>query len=208
MKILVIAGILLLGPVAGAEAATIFSEDFSGATEGGYGGAIPGTQLTVTQGNVDVIGPATYSCVANAAIKCLDLVGSSTTGTVQSTVGFNLVAGTSYTIAYTDVLQGFAFGSSPELDYKVSLGSYEFDVTSIPTVTAISLMFTAAANEANALLTFKTITSVDCCHGPVISGLSIDASVATTPLPAALPLFASALAGMGFLSWRRKRSAA
>jgi len=31
--------------------------------------------------------------------------------------------------------------------------------------------------------------------------------LATTPVPAALPLFASALAGLGFLGWRRKKEA-
>ncbi|GAB2178945.1 hypothetical protein [Dongia sp. agr-C8] len=34
------------------------------------------------------------------------------------------------------------------------------------------------------------------------------ALVATTPIPAALPLFASALGGLGFLRWRRRRAAA
>jgi hypothetical protein len=32
--------------------------------------------------------------------------------------------------------------------------------------------------------------------------------VATTPIPAALPLFISALGGMGYLGWRRRKSAA
>jgi hypothetical protein len=30
-------------------------------------------------------------------------------------------------------------------------------------------------------------------------------AVATTPIPAALPLLATALGGMGFMGWRRKR---
>lgn len=33
------------------------------------------------------------------------------------------------------------------------------------------------------------------------------ASVATTPIPAALPLFMTALAGMGFIGWRRRHPA-
>ena len=33
-------------------------------------------------------------------------------------------------------------------------------------------------------------------------------AIATTPIPAALPLFASALGGLGFVGWRRKRAAA
>ena len=32
-------------------------------------------------------------------------------------------------------------------------------------------------------------------------------TVSTTPLPAALPLFATGLGGLGFLSWRRKKKA-
>ena len=37
---------------------------------------------------------------------------------------------------------------------------------------------------------------------------ALEGSVSAVPLPATLPLFASALAGMGFAGWRRKRSAA
>jgi hypothetical protein len=44
-----------------------------------------------------------------------------------------------------------------------------------------------------------------------LDGLALDsiaigtASVATTPLPAALPLFASALGGLGFFGWKRRK---
>jgi hypothetical protein len=34
-----------------------------------------------------------------------------------------------------------------------------------------------------------------------------DAFLVTTPLPAALPLFATGLGGLGLLGWRRKRKA-
>jgi hypothetical protein len=34
------------------------------------------------------------------------------------------------------------------------------------------------------------------------------ATIATTPLPAALPLFATGLGALGLLGWRRKRKAA
>jgi hypothetical protein len=35
----------------------------------------------------------------------------------------------------------------------------------------------------------------------------VTGSIATTPLPAALPLFASGLGALGIVSWRRKRKA-
>jgi len=42
---------------------------------------------------------------------------------------------------------------------------------------------------------------------PANETLTISAVVAATPAPAALPLFASAIGGLGFVGWRRKRSA-
>jgi hypothetical protein len=45
---------------------------------------------------------------------------------------------------------------------------------------------------------------------PVTNGQVFDATFGTTaavPLPAALPLFASGLAGLGLLGWRRKKTA-
>jgi hypothetical protein len=38
-----------------------------------------------------------------------------------------------------------------------------------------------------------------------IAGLNFDQVAATTPVPAALPLFGSALGGLGFAGWRRRR---
>nr|ACF98020.1 putative RTX toxin [uncultured bacterium 878] len=43
-------------------------------------------------------------------------------------------------------------------------------------------------------------------RGPYSGTLAFaQAAVATTPVPAALPLFASALGGLGFAAWRRKK---
>jgi hypothetical protein len=46
-----------------------------------------------------------------------------------------------------------------------------------------------------------TLTNLD------VNGNIYDTSVSATPLPAALPLFATALSGLGLLGWRRKRKA-
>ena len=39
------------------------------------------------------------------------------------------------------------------------------------------------------------------------SSLVVSPTVSEVPLPAALPLFASGLAGLGLLGWRRKKKA-
>jgi hypothetical protein len=43
--------------------------------------------------------------------------------------------------------------------------------------------------------------------GPYVGTLTV-ATIAATPIPAALPLFASALGGIGFVGWRRRKNAA
>lgn len=35
---------------------------------------------------------------------------------------------------------------------------------------------------------------------------NVSSTVAATPIPAALPLFAAALGGLGFFGWRRKKA--
>jgi hypothetical protein len=51
---------------------------------------------------------------------------------------------------------------------------------------------------------FTFVTNV-LTHRPANETLRI--SLAPTPIPAALPLFASALGGLGFVGWRRKKAA-
>jgi hypothetical protein len=49
----------------------------------------------------------------------------------------------------------------------------------------------------SAIVTPARATDVDACA----------AAMGTTPIPAALPLFASGLGALGFIGWRRKRKA-
>jgi hypothetical protein len=51
-------------------------------------------------------------------------------------------------------------------------------------------------------------TTYNSFHGSVHVALAAATQVATTPIPAALPLFASAIGGLGFVGWRRRKSTA
>ena len=55
-------------------------------------------------------------------------------------------------------------------------------------------------------LEFEGLTSVG-DHTAFIDMVSVDGTAAATPLPAALPLFATGIGAIGLLGWRRKRKA-
>ena len=216
-----LAALGLLVPFATHASSVVFQEDFSGAVPGGgseaggaYGGPIAGTQFTAPGGNVDIVGvlnATNFSCIGNPGGNCVDLIGNQAAGGIVSTVGINLTAGATYTISYVDILQGFPTGdSTPVIDFDVALGTHVFHETADPTVTAVTLSFVAGASELGALLGFGTTTAVDTVHGPVISDIKVteNLAVSTTPLPAALPLFATGLGAVGLLARRRKRKAA
>ena len=206
------ASVLLFFGSCAAKATTVFQEDFSGATPGTYSGAIPGTNFTVTGGNIDIVGVLNgsfFTCVANPTGNCLDLIGNVGSGQITSTTGINLIAGHTYTISYTSILQGFPTGSStPTSNYSVGLGSSVFSETSTPTVTPVSISFLEATTQLDALLIFTSITNIDNVHGPVLSDITVTDTGAAVPLPAALPLFVGGLGVLGVLGWRRKRKAA
>jgi hypothetical protein len=49
--------------------------------------------------------------------------------------------------------------------------------------------------------------SYECAFCNPVRGIISGEAIETTPLPAALPLFATGLSAMGLLGWRRKRKA-
>ena len=58
-------------------------------------------------------------------------------------------------------------------------------------------------NGTDAIFTWTTRSNYNAIGGNFVT---FDVNT-TTPLPAALPLFATGLGGLGFLGWRRKRKA-
>lgn len=77
------------------------------------------------------------------------------------------------------------------------------DLTSLPTFSISS------GTEASFMALCFIGGRKGCPFRTILSGqiktLSV-ATVATTPIPATLPLLATALAGVGVLGWRRKRT--
>jgi hypothetical protein len=85
----------------------------------------------------------------------------------------------------------------------------DWSPTSQPLFTLANFPATAAA--ANTFFGVVMNSSGDVTEGNETFGFSItdfNATVSATPIPATLPLFVSGLAGIGFLGWKRRRSAA
>jgi hypothetical protein len=70
----------------------------------------------------------------------------------------------------------------------------------------LSLASFVAAGSEKVYSAFCFLNGFVCGTRTIVAG-TINA-VATTPIPAALPLLATALGGMGFMGWRRKRQQA
>ena len=206
MKSLICAAILLAASTGMANAATtVFSEDFSGSTPGTYGvGPLPGTQFSVATLNVDVVGVLNgsfFSCVQNPSGNCLDLVGNSGAGSSITSAPISLVGGQTYTLSFSDLLQGFNATDPTTSLFTVALGSFSQQFTSTGAGATESVSFVAAATDPATTLSFLDDTTPDGGHGPVLSGIVLttpDAAPAV-PEPAswALMLGGFGLVGMG-----------
>jgi hypothetical protein len=88
-------------------------------------------------------------------------------------------------------------GVNPTIDIAFSL-----DLTGFLATNQLNQSFNGDFNDT-ALVSFTPLddVTVDSASG-VFPG-----TVAATPVPAALPLFATGLGGLGLLGWRRKRKA-
>jgi hypothetical protein len=195
-----------------ARAGILLQEDFSGATPGSqYTGSIPGTQFHVTHDNVDIVGVLNgnfASSVANPTGNALDLVGGGGSGAIGSNPTFNLVAGTTYTITFQDILQGFGPTESVTSDFTVSLGSFSERLTAIPQVVTPTLTFTPLADESAVTLGFTTNTHPDTVHGAVLSNILLSSSVqAVQAVPEPSSLALAALGTLIGLAYARRRRA-
>jgi fibro-slime domain-containing protein len=123
--------------------------------------------------------------------------GSSDTPSFQTAILSGILHNTSTTVVFNLGADDDAF---LVIDGKVvaQIGGIHDDTTSNFTITGLTLgdhtlqLFYADRNRTNADLMFS-----------IVSGANVNA----TPLPAALPLFASGLGALGVAAWRRKKKA-
>ena len=156
---------------------------------------------TVGGHSIDYIG--SYWQAADGK-RSLDMNGIGPGSISQNITG--LIKGQQYTVSFS--LAGNPDAGDPNKILAVNVGlgahTYTFNITG-KTHTAMgwvpqTLVFTAAGTSA--LLTFRGAMTGS--WGPALDNVSI----AATPLPAALPLFGSALAGWWLLGRLRRRRTA
>jgi hypothetical protein len=79
--------------------------------------------------------------------------------------------------------------------------------TNVPTPTNVAVtLFFGTSNPSMEYAADTGNTGFGCCSLETAGAFTVS-EVGATPLPAALPLFATGLGGLGLLGWRRKRKA-
>jgi choice-of-anchor C domain-containing protein len=167
------------------------------------------TGWKVLSGNVDYIG--TYWTAADGS-RSLDMNGL-VPGSIGQTIT-GLVFGQQYTITF-DLAGNPAGGPEPKtLQVMASAGSssYSFDATNstLSNMDWVPESFSFTADGTSEMLTFASTTTGDSGNGtyPTAFGPALDnVSIAATPLPAALPLFAGGLGMIGLFGARKRRKA-
>jgi choice-of-anchor C domain-containing protein len=190
-----------------AQAVSINNGSFeSGAVDPGGGfvtllaGSSAVTGWNIVTGSIDYIGGYWN---AQDGLRSIDLNGLAVSEISQSLSGLSI--GQQYKVSFW--LAGNPDGGvNPKtldvLTTLVNSQSYSFNASGKPrgNMGWVEQFFYFTADATTALLTFKSTTG-DCCYGPALDNISI----AATPLPAALPLFGSALGAFGLLGWFRRR---
>ncbi|RMF35976.1 MAG: PEP-CTERM sorting domain-containing protein [Alphaproteobacteria bacterium] len=200
MKKLMLATAFLLGLGHAAGAVTVFSDNFNGES---VGQNVTLSKWQVRQGSVDVLGPGLGSVYSGTG-KYVDLGGSTNKAGTIRTRRIKLVKGATYRLSF-DV--GVA-GTKPE---RLVFGLYRnvrYALKSpkggLPAMKRVSRTFTATSGAG--WLFFKGFGRDN--SGALIDNVRLRklSPPQPVPVPAALGLFATAIAGLGLIGLRRRRS--
>ena len=199
-------------PLGGAQAATVINGSFElGADPGLYTTltAVDTTSITgwtVATGSIDYIG--SYWTASDGS-RSLDMNGLTAGSITQTLTGLTPLQ--QYKVSFDLAGNPDAGPTIKTLSVTASAdsNSYTFDITgtSHAAMGWVTEAFFFTATGTSAVLSFaSTVFAGGTDANPAAFGPALDnVSVSATPLPAALPLFATGLGALGLLGWRRKR---
>lgn len=130
------------------------------------------------------------------------------TGTITVTFNINLPTGITDTFTETGIYQA-KYGGAPLSCTSSSAG--DTDCIDWTSTNPVPIIFATADPKIDDVLYITLYNAQDWAITPKISfdvlQIPVGGQQSTTPIPAALPLFASGLGALGLLGWRRKRKA-
>jgi choice-of-anchor C domain-containing protein len=138
---------------------------------------------------------------AQEGSQSVDLNGNNV-GSIEQTIG-NLLIGQQYTVSFFIAATPGYGDQTINVDFGSATQSYTLnDTGSLGAMNWAERTIVFVATSSSALLKFAGAANLIDNH----AGMALDnVTIAATPIPGAVLLFGSALAGMGFLGFRRKK---
>jgi hypothetical protein len=151
------------------------------------------------------------TCPVGSQPACDNLAAnwSITAGPLTGTVDINngLLTGVNLTVGESTpgtVGHTFRIPGIPIVTFNLS-----FTAQDAWTLSLFDFLFSLTFTDSNGLITGAVYTfNNDNPFIPVVTYSGVTGTITAIPLPTALPLFATGLAGLGLLGWRRKKAAA
>lgn len=197
--------IIALGLISGgAQAATVFSEDFNNDSATSFLSFTAFDQFTVSDGTVDYIrsGDFGIACVGGTG-GCVDLDGSTRDAGVMTSTAFAITAGRSYSVSFD--LSGNQRGyGSDTVNFGITGGQFLSSLTVDPLTPFATITNSFTATMTGFVSFFIGNTGGDNV-GAILDNVAVNSiEMPAVPLPATLPLLAGALGAVSFLRRRRK----
>lgn len=179
-----------------AAAAPIFFDDFESGVAGWTKSTTYGGASDVATSSIGVV-----SGVASMEVAFDAPPGSLSRVSVDASHNLNIATAGTYGLQF---FANTVDCSGCLLEYTVSLDGTLLKQAA--TFGATQLVSLSLGNLGAGLHTLALGVTSDVSFTGHFAARFDDVSVAATPIPAALPLFASALGGLGFVGWRRKQA--